>query len=50
MAEGMNDTERETIAATMVDGKATADTADACRRAVRMYYDRNKATGDEAED
>jgi hypothetical protein len=51
MADGMNDEERGWIAATMnPNGTATVDTAEACRRAVRSYYDRNKATGDDAEE
>lgn len=50
MADGMTDEERGWIAETMLFGQATMLTADACRRAVRSYYDRNKATGDEAED
>lgn len=50
MANEMTDEECGWIAATMVGGLATTETKDACLRAVKSYYERNKATGDEAED
>lgn len=50
IANGMDADELALIAASMTpDGKATDATAAACQQAIRSYYDRNKATGDEVE-